>query len=765
MANKTVPQLATMSGIAANDLFPIYDTSELGIEKLKNFPYSDLKADIKIGVSLDGHSHTESDVSDLDKYSRTEVNSRIATVSGVLQDSIDDKSDTGHTHDDRYYTETEVNALTWVEADITDLDKYTQAQIDTISGTLQSDIDGKATSDHTHDDRYYTENEIGNLLADKSDTTHTHGTLYLKTDGTTPFAGHIVPSMAGASGTVSAFDIGSPTKKVRNFYAHDAYIDAGSLYVNEKKVIEDVSDIITVSTDVDNDIRVKTTGQGIVYLNSEDEIDMHAHGGYQVEIPNTLSTKHMNFTNMSANGNITFSADGTGAQVQLSATEEIDLTATTVDVNGNMDVSGTFSASNFDASRLKYSGNTKVEAVNTGASVAGNLTIAGNLTVSGTTTTVDTQDLLVTDKIITVNNGEVGAGMTGGTQAGMDVDRGSETNYRFVFDETQDNFRVGETGSEQAVATREDAPINGRIPYWDSTAVMFKTDSGLPYDDVVTTSTVPLFAVNTIWSNDMGIYWKTASGTNTLMMKLEDNDVFYIGNSATQTNIRSNGTALLDGNQILTTASTIDADTLGGIESSQLIRNDESGTISGTLTATELKVKTDGGQMSGTFEVGSTPDGINPIQYNGYFYGTKVYNAIWNDIADFQELAVDTDYVAGKCYFDTLDGAKVCDERCQKSVIGILSDTFGFGVGNREGDNFAPFAVAGWVLAYVAGTCEPGDPLTNDAAGNLVKMNQQEKSMYPERLVAIYKKPEPAETWGPEGSEIQVNGRHWVKIK
>jgi len=37
--------------------------------------------------------------------------------------------------------------------------------------------------------------------------------------------------------------------------------------------------------------------------------------------------------------------------------------------------------------------------------------------------------------------------------------------------------------------------------------------------------------------------------------------------------------------------------------------------------------------------------------------------------------------------------------------------------------------------------------------------------MYPERIVAIYKKPELAETWGPEGSEIQVNGRHWVKIK
>jgi hypothetical protein len=137
----------------------------------------------------------------------------------------------------------------------------------------------------------------------------------------------------------------------------------------------------------------------------------------------------------------------------------------------------------------------------------------------------------------------------------------------------------------------------------------------------------------------------------------------------------------------------------------------------------------------------------------------------WNDIADFQPLAIDQDYKAGKCYVDTINGAELCIVRCQKSVIGILSDTFGFGVGDREGENTAPFAVAGWVLAYVQGTVEPGDPLTNDAEGNLVRMNQQEKSMYPERIVAIYKKPEEAEFWGPEGSQIPVDGRHWVKVK
>lgn len=50
------------------------------------------------------------------------------------------KTDTGHTHDDRYYTGTEVNGL----------------------------LAQKSNSGHTHDDRYYTEEEIDAALAEKT---------------------------------------------------------------------------------------------------------------------------------------------------------------------------------------------------------------------------------------------------------------------------------------------------------------------------------------------------------------------------------------------------------------------------------------------------------------------------------------------------------------------------------------------------------------------------------------------------------------------
>jgi len=171
-------------------------------------------------------------------------------------------------------------------------------------------------------------------------------------------------------------------------------------------------------------------------------------------------------------------------------------------------------------------------------------------------------------------------------------------------------------------------------------------------------------------------------------------------------------------------------------------------------------------KTAGYLYAGTTdPTNTTRLNYDGYFYATRVYNAVWNDIADFQDLAEPAFY-AGKCYYDTIEGAKLCTERCQKSVIGVASDTFGYGVGQDSNKTQVSIAVCGWVLAQVndATSCVPGDVLTNDADGNLIKMTDQEKTLYPERIVAIYKRKENNEFFGPN-DQVVVNGRHWVKVK
>ena len=83
--------------------------------------------------------------------------------------------------------------------------------------------------------------------------------------------------------------------------------------------------------------------------------------------------------------------------------------------------------------RTKFGGTVQLTVDSSG------ITIAGNLTVSGTTTTVDTTNLDVTDNIILVNDGEVGAGVTLGS-AGLEVDRGASTNAQWLFDESADSW-------------------------------------------------------------------------------------------------------------------------------------------------------------------------------------------------------------------------------------------------------------------------------------------------------------------------------------
>lgn len=148
----------------------------------------------------------------------------------------------------------------------------------------------------------------------------------------------------------------------------------------------------------------------------------------------------------------------------------------------------------------------------------------------------------------------------------------------------------------------------------------------------------------------------------------------------------------------------------------------------------------------------------------GSFMAARVWNAVWNDYADFQKL--NDQLVYGKVYYDTIEGAKICNQRCQMAVMGIATDTYGTAVG--VGANYGaevPLAVAGWALAYVDQEYPIGTPLTNDANGNLTMMTLDEKMKYPERLVATYKKRELDTQFGPAQKQVAVNGRHWVKVK
>ena len=87
-----------------------------------------------------------------------------------LTEKLSEKSNTDHTHDDRYYTESEIDTKLSTKSDTShnhDSRYYTESEIDTKLKT-------KSDTSHIHDDRYYTESEMDTKLSKKSDTNHTH---------------------------------------------------------------------------------------------------------------------------------------------------------------------------------------------------------------------------------------------------------------------------------------------------------------------------------------------------------------------------------------------------------------------------------------------------------------------------------------------------------------------------------------------------------------------------------------------------------------
>ena len=76
----------------------------------------------------------------------------------------------------------------------------------------------------------------------------------------------------------------------------------------------------------------------------------------------------------------------------------------------------------------------------------GSLIITGDLTVQGTTTYIDTETILLSDNIITLNANYTGSAPT--EDAGIEVERGTLTNSSLIWDESEDYWKLISGGTD-----------------------------------------------------------------------------------------------------------------------------------------------------------------------------------------------------------------------------------------------------------------------------------------------------------------------------
>lgn len=159
-----------------------------------------------------------------------------ANFAGTVTTALAGKSDIGHTHDDRYYTE---------------------AQMDTL-------LSYKSDTTHLHDDRYYTETESDNLLALKSpiasptftgtvaapiiNATTSISTVAMTITGTTNAAA-INSGAITATGNVipqatNTYDLGTSSLRWRNIFTQDLHLSNG---IGDYTIIEGEENLYLVN--------------------------------------------------------------------------------------------------------------------------------------------------------------------------------------------------------------------------------------------------------------------------------------------------------------------------------------------------------------------------------------------------------------------------------------------------------------------------------------------------------------------------------------
>ncbi len=177
-----------------------------------------------------------------------------------------------------------------------------------------------------------------------------------------------------------------------------------------------------------------------------------------------ISTTASTISSTTTNGDITFTPNGTGKVI---VTNGITLQTNTADINGGA-IDGVAIGSNAAATALTVNGGT-VAITDTGGdgtmdgvviggttaaagsfttlNASGNATITGNLTVNGTTTTIDSVTLTIEDPLLELAKNNSG-GSANTFDQGLFMNRGSDANVSFFWDESEDEFAFAVTSGE-----------------------------------------------------------------------------------------------------------------------------------------------------------------------------------------------------------------------------------------------------------------------------------------------------------------------------
>lgn len=148
---------------------------------------------------------------------------------------------------------------------------------------------------------------------------------------------------------------------------------------------------------------------------------------------------------------------------------------------------------------------------------------------------------------------------------------------------------------------------------------------------------------------------------------------------------------------------------------------------------------------------------------NGYAYCGRMYNAVWNDYAEFRQ---SKEQKPGICVQENDNGILTISDKRLIPGAGIISDTYGYIEGETEKAK-TPIAVSGRVLAYTyqdRNNYHAGMAVCSAPDGTIDIMTREEIQKYPDAIIGIVSEIPNYEKWGIDNS-VNVNNRIWIKVR
>lgn len=152
-------------------------------------------------------------------------------------------------------------------------------------------------------------------------------------------------------------------------------------------------------------------------------------------------------------------------------------------------------------------------------------------------------------------------------------------------------------------------------------------------------------------------------------------------------------------------------------------------------------------------------------------YGDKVYGAVWNDYAEYRKDNQKEKEIQcpGRCIKENGDGSLSLTTKRLERGCEIISDTFGFGIGQDEENGYnTPIASSGRVLAYPFESIKEfashiGYAVCSGPNGTVSIMTDEEEEKYPSRIIGTISEIPNYEEWGT--GKVKVNDRIWIRIR